>query len=326
VPRPLARFEPNSSMLAPLALFFSAAAFASEVQGAYIDPVIVSNSPGEWSVAQVGKFLGDLGLGQYAETFETNAIDGAVLVSLTSDELASDLGITKLGHRKRILTTVKDLNQKYPVDDGSRVFHLDAGLTNPDGHEYTPGEKGARGFNDDIQWLNSIPEGLRVAAETEKPVLLLVHNTACHQCQKLKKAFTTSPYTEDIVRLSKDFVMVNLQNEEEPAEDKYSPDGAYIPRMIFMDHTGKVETSIINTKGSKGFDYFYYRAKDVKREMERARAAFASGGEQLRPSENTASSSNTCKNSDGSNDTASSSRTCGTSTASANRAGPSPAA
>ena len=38
----------------------------------------------------------------------------------------------------------------------------------------------------------------------------------------------------EIAALSKSFVMVNCQDDEEPMEDQFDIDGAYIPRIFFL--------------------------------------------------------------------------------------------
>ncbi|MFO1161004.1 MAG: adenylate/guanylate cyclase domain-containing protein [Reyranellaceae bacterium] len=50
----------------------------------------------------VRAWLDGLGLGQYAEAFEANHIDGPMLRGLTADDLR-ELGVGSLGHRKRLL-------------------------------------------------------------------------------------------------------------------------------------------------------------------------------------------------------------------------------
>jgi class 3 adenylate cyclase/tetratricopeptide (TPR) repeat protein len=53
----------------------------------------------------VGIWLETLGLGQYARAFAENDVDFAVLAQLTDADL-KELGVTSLGHRKRLLTAI----------------------------------------------------------------------------------------------------------------------------------------------------------------------------------------------------------------------------
>ena len=56
----------------------------------------------------VAEWLRDLGLGQYAPAFRDNDIDGKVLRRLTGDDLR-DLGVTSIGHRRRLLDAIATL-------------------------------------------------------------------------------------------------------------------------------------------------------------------------------------------------------------------------
>ena len=57
----------------------------------------------------VGVWLRSLGLGQYEATFWDNEIDGAVLPKLTVDDL-KDLGVAVVGHRRKIMSAIEELN------------------------------------------------------------------------------------------------------------------------------------------------------------------------------------------------------------------------
>lgn len=77
-----------------------------------------SSAVDSWTVGQVGQWLQFLDLGQYRKKFTSNSISGAELVELDQEDLVQ-LGITTLGHRKRILTEIKNLqaNKEALVDN-----------------------------------------------------------------------------------------------------------------------------------------------------------------------------------------------------------------
>jgi class 3 adenylate cyclase len=56
---------------------------------------------------EVKQWLAGLGLGQYAEAFAANHIDAKLLDELTADDLR-DIGVTSLGHRKRLLAAIAE--------------------------------------------------------------------------------------------------------------------------------------------------------------------------------------------------------------------------
>src|SRR5215471_6051848 len=56
---------------------------------------------------QVADWLEKLGLGQYAQRFAENDIDFAVLGKLNDTDL-KELGVTSLGHRKRLLEAIAE--------------------------------------------------------------------------------------------------------------------------------------------------------------------------------------------------------------------------
>lgn len=61
-----------------------------------------------WGVEEVGNWLESLGLSEYKENFESHDIRGNELLNLTRGDL-KELGVTKVGHVKRILHSVKAL-------------------------------------------------------------------------------------------------------------------------------------------------------------------------------------------------------------------------
>ena len=57
----------------------------------------------------IGAWLRDLGLDQYEIALVENDIDAAVLPNLTADDLR-ELGITSIGHRRRLLDAITALS------------------------------------------------------------------------------------------------------------------------------------------------------------------------------------------------------------------------
>ena len=65
----------------------------------------------------VRSWLESLGLEAYANAFAANDVDAAVLPSLTSDDLR-DMGVTSVGHRRRLLDAIAALNAPASVNSG----------------------------------------------------------------------------------------------------------------------------------------------------------------------------------------------------------------
>ena len=80
----------------------------------------------------VGVWLRGLELGEYEAAFQENKIDDGVLPNLTADDL-KELGVTVVGHRRKLLTAIANLDRSLPASDiraatspaPSRVQHQD---------------------------------------------------------------------------------------------------------------------------------------------------------------------------------------------------------
>eukprot|EP00993_Chasmostoma_nieuportense_P005981 NODE_6595_length_519_cov_20.852041_g6430_i0.p2 GENE.NODE_6595_length_519_cov_20.852041_g6430_i0~~NODE_6595_length_519_cov_20.852041_g6430_i0.p2 ORF type:complete len:150 (-),score=40.03 NODE_6595_length_519_cov_20.852041_g6430_i0:69-482(-) len=118
------------------------------------------------------------------------------------------------------------------------------------------------GFGDQYSWctLDSARDEARL---TNKPIMLIIHKTWCGACKALKPAFQASP---EISKLAKDFVLVNLQDGEEPKGDEFSPDGQYIPRLFFLSADGSV-LDVYNKQGNAKYKYFYPQPDSIVRSM-----------------------------------------------------------
>ena len=82
--------------------------------------------PLSWTVADVGSWLQHLHLGEHRIKFIENFIAGSELLELAEEDLIS-LGVTAIGHRKKITRAIKALNDRIlngsangSVDDDDR--------------------------------------------------------------------------------------------------------------------------------------------------------------------------------------------------------------
>lgn len=98
---------------------------------------------------------------------------------------------------------------------------------------------GAENWNGhEIHWRD-FPTGVREATKTKKPVVMVFHATWCTACRKYRNVFHDSR----IVKASKDFVMILVDVDRfKDINGAFAPDGTYVPRTIFLDFEGNVQS------------------------------------------------------------------------------------
>ncbi|XP_077291059.1 thioredoxin domain-containing protein 12-like [Arctopsyche grandis] len=122
------------------------------------------------------------------------------------------------------------------------------------------------GLGTQYSWSESLPAALEEARSRSAPILLMIHKSWCGACKALKPKFAAS---ESLLKLSQHFVMVNLMDEDEPSDSNYSPDGGYIPRILFLTPNGHVLENIYNEMGSLQHKYFYSQPEDIVKSMKK---------------------------------------------------------
>jgi len=125
----------------------------------------------------------------------------------------------------------------------------------------------SHGWGDDIAWV-SLEKGREISATENKPLMVIIHKTWCGACKSLKAAVAKD---EAIAKFSSNLVMVNLEDDEEPNDASFAPDGGYVPRVFFLPAgSQKVDTSIYNIAGNQDYKYFYYDAGHLLAAMKKA--------------------------------------------------------
>ena len=102
-----------------------------------------------------------------------------------------------------------------------------------------------RGFGEYIQWVK-YEKALEQAKEQNMPIMLIIHRQWCSACKALKPIIAES---RPIWKLSYYFIMVNVEDDEEPLDTQYFRDGGYYPRVFFLS---KFHLSSVKHTKSKG--------------------------------------------------------------------------
>jgi len=98
--------------------------------------------------------------------------------------------------------------------------------------------------------------------QESKPAMVVIHKSWCGACKALEPSFAANA---EITALAPQFVMIDVVDEEEPDSKEWSPDGGYIPRILFVHRDGSIATDV--TSGHEKFKYFYHDASDIARNM-----------------------------------------------------------
>jgi protein-disulfide reductase (glutathione) len=132
-----------------------------------------------------------------------------------------------------------------------------------------------RGWGSQIEWVK-LDDAKKRAAVENKPIMLLVWKSWCGSCKQLRPKFAADA---DIAAVSKDLLMVQVADDEEPTDEMFRPDGGYIPRILFMDPQGSVMTDLTNQAGNPSYKYYYPATPEIASSMRKPVARVGGKGE-----------------------------------------------
>ncbi|XP_074842299.1 anterior gradient protein 2 homolog [Carettochelys insculpta] len=108
----------------------------------------------------------------------------------------------------------------------------------------------SRGWGDNLIWTQTYEEALFRSKNSNKPLMIIHHLEDCPHSQALKKVFAEN---KEIQKLAEKFILLNLVYE---TTDKHlSPDGQYVPRVIFVDPSLTVRADITGRYSNRLYAY-----------------------------------------------------------------------
>ncbi|CAG5117506.1 unnamed protein product [Candidula unifasciata] len=120
-----------------------------------------------------------------------------------------------------------------------------------------------KGWTKNIHWV-SLKEGQRMAREQKRPAMIVFHKPWCRACKALRPRFANN---REIELLANDFIMISVEDDEVPRSSELSPDGSYIPRILFLDPEGNVLSHVYNQQGNKQYKYYYPETASIVESM-----------------------------------------------------------
>uniref|UniRef100_A0A672HMC9 Anterior gradient protein 2 homolog n=1 Tax=Salarias fasciatus TaxID=181472 RepID=A0A672HMC9_SALFA len=121
----------------------------------------------------------------------------------------------------------------------------------------------SRGWGDQLNWAQMYEEALSLSRSTNKPLMVLFLEDCS---QLLKRALA---HDDEIQRiLDEDFVVLNMIVETE--DQNLSPDGKYVPRIVFVDPSMRVRDDIVGPYSNR---LYTYEPKDMKHLLENMKKA-----------------------------------------------------
>ncbi|XP_037650698.1 anterior gradient protein 2 homolog [Sebastes umbrosus] len=125
----------------------------------------------------------------------------------------------------------------------------------------------SRGWGDQLIWAQTYEEALYWSRSKNKPLMVLFHLEDCPHSQELRKILSEDNGIQRT--LDEDFIVLNLMYET--TDKNLSPDGQYVPRIIFVDPTMTVRADIIGRYSNRMYAYEPADTKLLKSNMEKAK-------------------------------------------------------
>jgi thioredoxin-like negative regulator of GroEL len=122
---------------------------------------------------------------------------------------------------------------------------------------------------------------VREATRTGKPVIMLFHASWCPSCKQYRQVWKDA----GVVEASRSFVMILVDVDKDPgANGAFSPDGTYVPRTLFLDSDGNVQSDIAGADPQYPHSIDISAPDELRSLMLKAAGKFAGKGKDQRTS------------------------------------------
>ena len=159
-----------------------------------------------------------------------------------------------------------------PSASADTQAHEKAAVQGPRARPIRPPRAATKWNGAQIDWW-TYAEGSEVAKREGRPMLAVFKGDWCPHCSNYSRLFARP----DIVALSQRFVMVLVDDKEDPAvSTQWAPDGKYVPRTLFFSPDGEHDATL-QGRNSR-FRYFLdeHGADELKALMQRAAGLYGS--------------------------------------------------
>lgn len=103
----------------------------------------------------------------------------------------------------------------------------------------------------DLWDFHNLDEAIEESSTTGKPIMVVICQTWCGACTRLKKKIDKNKYVKELADC---FNMVSLMGDDIPSPMEHPdlyPDGDYFPRILFISPDGEVNADITNPEAVK---------------------------------------------------------------------------
>ena len=100
-----------------------------------------------------------------------------------------------------------------------------------------------------IEWVHSISEGIFLAEEHNKPVMIDFYADWCTWCRRMNSETYSNP---EVIELTRNFINVKVDvGRERDKAGSYNVQG--LPTVVFLNSEGKVIERVVGYKDSSAF-------------------------------------------------------------------------